>query len=248
MKIEKLSDTQIRCTLNKNDLASRKIKISELAYGTEKAKDLFRDMMQQASYEYGFEADNLPLMIEAIPMSSESIVLIITKVEDPEELDTRFSRFSPSYDGEEEEEYDNYDDLDMDMGDTLLSPSTLNSGNFQRLSDIAEDVTAQTKGSDNSATIRIFSFSDFPTVEKTAFLLKNCYYGENTLYKDQKNADFYLVLKKSEHSSDEFNRICNTISEYGLRIPFSKEREAFFIEHYQPMIQVSALQTIGGIL
>ena len=53
-------------------------------------------MMQQASFDFGFEAENIPLMIEAIPSSSDSIVLIITKVEDPEELDTRFSRFTPS--------------------------------------------------------------------------------------------------------------------------------------------------------
>ena len=52
-------------------------------------------MMQQAAQEFGFEAENMPLMIEAIPSSSDSIVLIITKVEDPEELDTRFSKFAP---------------------------------------------------------------------------------------------------------------------------------------------------------
>ena len=94
MKIEKVSDTQIRCTLTKEDLADRHLKISELAYGTEKAKNLFRDMMQQASYEFGFEADDIPLMIEAIPVSSDTIILLITKVEYPEELDTRFSKFS----------------------------------------------------------------------------------------------------------------------------------------------------------
>lgn len=43
-------------------------------------------MMQQASFDFGFEAEDLPLMIEAIPSSGDSIVLIITKVEDPEEL------------------------------------------------------------------------------------------------------------------------------------------------------------------
>ena len=98
MKIEKINDSQIRCTLTSDDLASRKIKLSELAYGTEKAKNLFQDMMQQAHYEFGFESDNSPLMIEAIPVAPDSIVLIITKVEDPEELDTRFSKFSPSGD------------------------------------------------------------------------------------------------------------------------------------------------------
>ena len=49
MKIEKLNENQIRCTLTHADLAARHLKLSELAYGTEKAKSLFRDMMQQAS-------------------------------------------------------------------------------------------------------------------------------------------------------------------------------------------------------
>ena len=46
MKIEKISDNQIRCTLTRADLADRQLQLSELAYGTEKAKSLFRDMMQ----------------------------------------------------------------------------------------------------------------------------------------------------------------------------------------------------------
>ena len=53
-------------------------------------------MMQQAASEFGFESDNLPLMIEAIPTAGDSIVLNITKVDDPDELDTRFSRFTPT--------------------------------------------------------------------------------------------------------------------------------------------------------
>ncbi len=95
MKIERVNDHQIRCTLTKNDLEVRNLKLSELAYGTEKAKNLFRDMMNEASRRFGFEAEDIPLMIEAIPLSGDTIVLIITKVEDPEELDTRFSKFAP---------------------------------------------------------------------------------------------------------------------------------------------------------
>ena len=119
MKIEKVNENQIRCTLTKEDLASRELKISELAYGTEKAKSLFRDMMQQANYEFGFEAEDIPLMIEAVPINSDCIVLIITKVEDPEELDTRFSRFAPSVhedsDMEDEEGLDDTSDEILDL-------------------------------------------------------------------------------------------------------------------------------------
>ena len=102
MKIERISDNQIRCTLTSLDLSSRGINLAELAYGSEKARNLFREMIQQAAQEVGFEAEDIPLMVEAIPLSSESIMLIVTKVEDPEELDTRFSKFSPFAEAESE--------------------------------------------------------------------------------------------------------------------------------------------------
>ena len=94
MKIERVNENQIRCTLSKSELADRHLKVSELAYGTEKAKALFHEMIEQANDEFGFEVDDMPVMIEAIPLSGENIVLQITKVDCPEELDTRFSKFS----------------------------------------------------------------------------------------------------------------------------------------------------------
>ncbi len=83
MKIEKVSENQIRCTLTKEDLASRELQISELAYGTEKAKNLFRDMMQQANFEFGFEAEDIPLMIPIFRTGREAsgkISLSIPKI------------------------------------------------------------------------------------------------------------------------------------------------------------------------
>ena len=62
-------------------------------------------MIQQANYEFGFEVNDIPLMVEAIPLSSDSIILVITKIEYPEELDTRFSKFSEP----DEEHFDEYE-------------------------------------------------------------------------------------------------------------------------------------------
>ena len=128
MKIEKINDSQIRCTLNKDDLIDRELKISELAYGTEKAKELFRDMMQQASCEFGFEADDIPLMIEAIPISSECLILVITKVDDPDELDTRFSKFTADTDD---------DSSDSDSDDEPYADEIINC--FDQLNELLDD-------------------------------------------------------------------------------------------------------------
>ncbi len=67
MKIEKINDNQIRCTLHALIGPGVSSRLSELAYGTEKAKSLFHDMMQQAAFEFGFEADDIPLMIRSHP-------------------------------------------------------------------------------------------------------------------------------------------------------------------------------------
>ena len=57
MKIERISDNQIRCTLNKEDLEGKETLLSELAFGSEKAKGLFRELMNKAATELGFETN-----------------------------------------------------------------------------------------------------------------------------------------------------------------------------------------------
>ena len=46
--------TRFAVLFNQCDLANRKIKLSELAYGTEKARNLFQDMMVEANEQFGF--------------------------------------------------------------------------------------------------------------------------------------------------------------------------------------------------
>ena len=93
MKIERINDNQIRCTLTSLDLSSRGINLTELAYGSEKARNLFREMIQQAAKEVGFEAEDIPLMVEAIPLSSESIMFIVTNEAKAPQIQLRTFRF-----------------------------------------------------------------------------------------------------------------------------------------------------------
>lgn len=102
MKIERINENTIKCTLNKNDLAARDLAVSDFTYGSEKTNLLFQEMTSAVSQKFGFQANDASLSIEAIPISDESIEIIISKVDDPEELDTRFSKFTPTPDDVEE--------------------------------------------------------------------------------------------------------------------------------------------------
>lgn len=245
MKIEKLNDNQIRCTLTRDDLAERELKLSELAYGTEKAKSLFQDMMQQAAFEFGFEADDTPLMIEAIPASSDTIVLIITKVDDPEELDTRFSKFAPSTSNGTNGKMRNVLDK-LEGAEEFLDLL----GKVKK----AVSEKTETKEADSSTPnqtpkkdVRLFTFATLDNVIEASHILINIYMGKNTLYKDPKDDLYILVLSQSEHSAIDYNRICNMLSEYGSFEKTGSATLAYLEEHCDVIIEENAIQQLALI-
>ena len=240
MKIEKVNDNQIRCTITREDLANRQLKISELAYGTEKAKNLFRDMMQQASFECGFEAEDIPLMIEAIPLNSECIVLIITKVEDPEELDTRFSKFAPSVHDDEEDAEDVMNDL-ADSADDVLDL-------FKKLHENhAAESARETPSKQEDPLTRIFAFPTLNQLIRVARLLAPAYEGVNSLYKDGRSEEYLLLLNQSGHTPEEFAKVCNLLSEYGNIYRTVPSSDSYLNEHYTPIISGNAVQSLARI-
>ena len=254
MKIEKLNDNQIRCTLTSEDLAARQLKLSELAYGSEKAKSLFREMMMQAHAEYGFEADNIPIMIEAIPTTPDTIVLIITKVENPEELDTRFSKFAP---GGDEDVLSNSDAPEISGADDMLDL-------FKKLCDSAiKKATTKTKDKE-AKPAEPTTDADTPSVEKTPDLtriftfvsldhviaaskgLNGCYDGENTLYKNERQ-QYLLILHQSGMAPELFNKVCNILSEYGSGKACTPAGEAHLQEHGEVIVAERALQQLFAL-
>ena len=241
MKIERINENQIRCTLTSSDLSARNLNLGELAYGTEKAKKLFHEMIQKASNEVGFEADDIPLMVEAIPLSSESIMLIITKIEDPEELDTRFSRFSP---GNEDEPLTTLANELLEGADGLLSLFTDNSKNTAASPLTGSDAPFTEKAEPGSKlpAARIFTFGSriaAPVCETP-----------NTLYKHPSDGRYYLVVRQTADSTDAFNRLCNLLSEYSEPLKTAAAPnafEAYYEEHYETIVREHALSTLSTL-
>lgn len=246
MKIERISENQIKCTLNRSDLASRQIKMSELAYGTEKTRGLFQDMMAQAENEVGFEARDLPLMIEAIPVSMDCVILMITKVEDPDELDPKFSDFTkiddPSSGG------NGHDDLSYLLDDKsfrdLLDEvdSAINSQLDNPKKKRKQAVPAFTPSME-----RIFSFDSMDDVLEYAHHMGKSYTGQTTLYKNKENGKYYLQLTRQQNNYKEYESACVSALEYGSKEPSGFARIAFLKEHYDVLIEENAIQSLADV-
>ncbi|MFI3174154.1 MAG: adaptor protein MecA [Bacillota bacterium] len=80
MKIERVSENQLKLTLTKADLEEKGIRLSELMSPTEKTQQLFRDLMEHTLMGYDFVGNNVPLMVEASPFGTDGIAIIVTRM------------------------------------------------------------------------------------------------------------------------------------------------------------------------
>ena len=261
MRIERINENSIRCILTSFDLSVRNLNIRELAYGTEKAKKLFNEMMAKASSEVGFDAENTPIMIEAIPMGGDSIQLVITKVDDPEELDTRFSRFSHMQNastGTEEwlkkltsELLEGADGLLSQMrktGNTNQQEESTGAGTNQNAQQGQTKAAVPASQSDDAAdAFRAYAFDSLDRV-LAAVKAAPFFKGYSTLYKRPGSEHSYvLVILRDETQADDFAKTCNIIAEYGTKMKTAAGSLAYFNEHYSVICKDRAIQKLGAI-
>lgn len=219
MKIEKISDTQIKFLLTNEDLKEREIKLSELAQGSEKAQAFFRDIMTEAMLDCGFDAGNTPLMIEARPVSMDSVIIIVSKVLQDEGTDKKVS----------------------------LIPKSLQERKFKQ-DDIKEikDITNINSNSDteeiDEENIYLYSFKDFDDIISLSKRINDIYKGSSVLYKF--NDKYYLVLQKSISFADEIEYI---ISEYGEKNKSNSISKYYLLEHGEIIIKEKALEKLCNL-
>ena len=269
MKLEQINENQICCTLSEQDLADRHLQPGELAYGNDKTKQLFRGMLQMAACEFNFHTDELPLVIEAVPMRDHSILLTITKVEYPEELDTRFSNFTDS--DEYPLQQDDDDSPTLEGADSIRS--LLERLGTTAAAELVKKASASLPRKDSSSApskdtaenapadgtpdapdieapadlVRLFSVRQLPHLVRIAHVLKGFYTEDNSLFLDPQEHVYYLLLHKGHHTPAEFNKVCNTLSEYAFQNRYTDSAAAFFQEHFQCVASHDALQRLAQI-
>ena len=248
MKIEKINENQIRCILNSPDLSDRQIDLNELAYGSGKARQLFHEMIEKACRDLDFDVEDSPLMVEAIPLPMNSIMLIISKIEEPEELDSRYSRFAPTV---EEDIINDLMALPMQLleGAADAVRKQLAQSNPALAPSASDDSAApkQESAPRPADALRIFSFTSLRDLAHAASLLKDpdqvCL---SSLYRPADGV-YHLVLMPAGTPDAPYSRICNVMAEFGDKVPGGLPAAAYHEEHYEKILERNALSAIAKL-
>ena len=225
MKIERINENSIALILNNEELKNRNLKMSDLSYGSDKAKDLLVEMMNLAKIEVGFTP-------------------IVTKVFNPDELDSRYSRFTPM-------KNEKVPLSIMQMLESTIDKfeEALKQGNTRGINEVNNVEKLEIRK--DTDQIAIFEFDE---IDKASDACRNVnsYDYVSVLYKDEKNKKFYLVLSISGNVSkvtiEDFNKACNTLAEYGTRIRGKVGmNQAYYEEHYKIIIKEDAVSKLSRL-
>ena len=225
MKIERISNNEIKFILTETDLSERNMRLNELSYGSEKTQELFREIMERAAVECDFHTTHeTPLIIEAIPVSRDSIMIIVTKVGSHEDLEDRFG-YPPVL--------GNYKNVSRakqkkKQTDAVLPPDAEQSG----------------KKPNSASKQIIFEFKSLDDVTSACVRISGTYIGNNALYKY--SGRYYLVTENQSPKMSAGQE--NILKEYGNKFSHLEISKMFLIEHGETVIEQSAIDVIAAIL
>ena len=271
MKIERINENQIRCILTKEDLENRKIKFSELTYGSEKATDLFRDVMLEANRIYGFETGNQPLMIEAVPMQSGMIVFLITKVPGETNSSSTISSLD-FFDSADDAETDDIFDQENNNPPVAHSTTIRIGGNLSSLPSLGQTIRdlfqemlsmdAQSNTGNNNAhnvavtkakapspeeADRVFIFDTLSDVIDLSLAAGDLTSGNECLYKDTSNGKFCLLLIADSFPPAAFRQLCTLAADFSSSEIRAAGFKAHMDELYEPIIKSHALEKLSEL-
>ncbi|MGI6588350.1 MAG: adaptor protein MecA [Peptococcia bacterium] len=107
MRIRKINENKVQIIITRKDLEERDFNKGELMPLSPKAQKLFQDLLDMAYHECGFEIeDDSQLMVEAYPLSVDSIAVIMTKIKAAHEYDIENDSLFTFWQDEEQEEDD----------------------------------------------------------------------------------------------------------------------------------------------
>lgn len=245
MKIEKINEHQIRCILTSTDLSDRQIDLNELAYGSGKARQLFHEMIEKAYHDLDFDVEDSPLVVEAIPLPMNSIMLIISKIEEPEELDGRYSRFAPCVE----------EDI---VGDLMALPVQVLEGaadairkQFAQHIPLSKQSASTAEDDEPDAppvdALRLYSFTSLRELARAAALLEN---PEETCLSSLYRLDsglYDLVIAPIGTPAAPYSRICNVLAEFGTKLHGGMSAAAYREEHYEKILEQNALSVLAKL-
>ncbi len=251
MRFEKINENKLKIELSREDLMERNIKLSDIAFGAENSRQVLHEIMAQAFEELDFEADNKPLVIEAVPTSGFSINIFITKIKDEAEFEENMTKVSQ----QGEKNVDGLKLLEKFANDFEKLISKANNDDLEKVVGLKADNSNkpqqnQTNNKEKEKSILekteiIYKFDALDNVIDLSKAINSDYKGKSTLYKHDDK--FYLLLNAKGYEKIDIVKLRLVLDEFGEFVSTHKVAQGFLNEHGAVIVKTDVFKKLDKI-
>jgi len=230
--------------------------IEDLFTNQDKSRDFLEQLVERAEEEIGYEVEGGMVSMQLMRMPDDSLVITFSD-RGEEGIQSMLNHIQNLVGMMDEGTADSLVEA-MAMEEVGASDEGISVSDF--IQDLQEKVDHQrekaggtasgkrgaAKGRKNASTARLFCFSSLNDVENfaaTVHLEKNI---PSKLYKDDDRGKWYLLVKKGKLRLEEYQTLCQRITEYAGYVTNQSFAEQYCKEHFQLIIGKQALKTLRG--
>ncbi len=227
MQIEMNNDQSLFCYMTEDDFKNLNILPERLTYGSNAFRRLISLIMQKADEMYHFSSEELPTMVEAVPLENGELFIQITLIDEAEELDPRFAQFAPSV----------FDELDYtdDIGES-------NASTPEHIMPVSKN--RRTPKTSVPGTVYTFTtYEALITAIKSGSNPESFSSTKSSLYYHPDSRNYYLIIKRGKMNTD-LRVLFASLCEYATAKALTPTSNAWINEHCRLLIRSNAISNL----
>ena len=264
MKFIKIDENTVRCVVSQEEMEAYDVELEDFVRKNKKVKDFVELLIDKAGDEVGYEHSQGMMQLQLQPLPRKGLAITFSSREiTPEELSTEIAArmgdemadaFLDSIDGlSEEERRDKIAEAIESIEEVSKNNNPADemkkiTSDIEQMKHVAEDLKKAGKETggkqplgENIPNLYICKFKSLKDIGWFSRQIPERYYVDSSVYKDEKNNIFYLVIEKGRCKKVKYLFTCRLALEFGSLDSCSALRLAYLKEQTTCLVQNKAI-------
>lgn len=247
MEFERIGKNTVQCHMTVEEMNEYGLRIEDFFTNQEKSRNFLEQLVERAEEEIGYEVESGMISMQLMRMPDDSLTItfsdkgedgihnMINQIQNLAGMidDNAAATIEDAISEEDEEMHQEEKMQDFEEKTAKQAFEGQQQGKKQK---------DQQKKIQSAARVYLFEQLDqLEQFAKTIQMQKNI---SSKLYRDTKQGVWYLLLKKGKLRLEEYQEVCQRLSEYGTVCTMHPFMEQYCKEHFDCVIGKQALRTI----
>lgn len=248
MDFRKIDDNTVQCRMTEEEMNEYGLQIEDFFTDQEKSRDFLEQIVEMAEEEVGYEVESGMVSMQLMRMPDNSLTITFTdRGEDGlQSMLHQIQQLAGMIDEAVNEDNNDAQDQNGDLRKKEIhSPNTEVDKKKQKeyqkhMQEIEKLQREKEKRKLNSA--KVYEFCSFTDLEQFATDYQTNKNISSKVYRDKQAGKYYLLVKKGKLKMEEYQNLCNRLSDYGSLCSEQPFVEQYCKEHFECLIGKHAMK------